>query len=514
MAITKEEFDMSNPTTEGLESCEIELNNENEFEEHIVYSFPPLDILVKGESNSSSAKELKEMALRVQQVLNSFEIYSTVIEVTQSPLVTRFVIQLALGIRISKIIRLKDDIRLSLAVTDIRIEAPIHGKSAIAIEIPNKVKTILTLRDLLESKEFNEFPSNTAFVAGKDIAGKIVVTDIAKMPHILIAGTTGSGKSVFIDTIIMSIIYKAHPDNVKIIMIDTKGVTLSIYNGIPHLLNPVVTDAKKAPSAIYWAITEMTERYRRFSGYNVRNLKEYNEKVDVLNLKENAYKHEKLPQILIIIDDLSDLMAVNPTETENGIVRLAQMSRAAGIHLVISTQRPSTNVVTGLIKANIPSRVAFSVFSSVDSRVILDESGAEELLGNGDMLFKTLGYLKPTRIQGAYISEKEILNVVNFLKAQNPNSNNFFTQKEKKDTIKLENCDNYFIEAGRLIINKDKVSIAMLQRHFEIGFNRAIRIVDELCEAGVIGEEAGTKPRKVLMNIEEFEKCIEIFSAK
>ena len=376
----------------------------------------------------------------------------------------------------------------------------------------------VALRDLLESKEFQEFNSNIAFAVGKDIAGKTVVADIAKMPHMLIAGATGSGKSVCINTLIMSILYKAHPDDVKLIMVDPKVVELSVYNGIPHLLIPVVTDPKKASAALHWGVSEMEDRYRKFADYNVRDLKGYNKKIETMPVPEGEEAPKKMPQIVIIVDELADLMMVAPGEVEDAICRLAQLARAAGIHLIIATQRPSVNVITGLIKANMPSRIAFSVSSSVDSRTILDMGGAEKLLGKGDMLYKPQDYQKPARLQGSFVSDKEVSDVVAYLK-DHYGENAYDPDIEKRiHTVSLDggsaagggdNRDNYFVEAGKFIIEKDKASIGMLQRVLKIGFNRAARIMDQLADAGVVGPEEGTKPRKVLMSMEQFENYLE-----
>ena len=374
------------------------------------------------------------------------------------------------------------------------------------------------LRDLIQSEAFKNCPSKLAFAAGKDIGGRPVIADIAKMPHLLIAGATGSGKSVCINTIIVSLLYKATPDEVKLIMIDPKVVELSAYNGIPHLFIPVVTDPKKAAGALNWAVAEMMERYDKFAQYNVRDLKGYNAKVDALEGIEDENKPKKLPQIVIIVDELADLMMVAPGEVEDAICRLAQLARAAGIHLIIATQRPSVNVITGLIKANMPSRIAFSVSSGVDSRTILDMNGAEKLLGKGDMLFYPQGYQKPARVQGAFVSDQEVSAIVNFLSSQHPE-----TEYDREIQQKIEAAketggtgpqndserDAYFADAGKFIIEKDKASIGMLQRAFKIGFNRAARIMDQLCDAGVVGEEEGTKPRKVLMSMEQFEQYID-----
>lgn len=488
------------------------------------YHFPPYSRLAKGKSknNGSSDKDLKETALRLQQTLSTFGVKVTILGASQGPSVTRYELQPEQGVKVSKIVGLADDIKLNLAATDIRIEAPIPGKAAVGIEVPNKENSAVALRDLLESKEFKEFPSNLAFAVGKDIGGKTVVADIAKMPHMLIAGATGSGKSVCINTIIMGILYKAHPDDVKLIMIDPKVVELSVYNGIPHLLIPVVTDPKKAAAALHWGVAEMTERYKKFADYNVRDLKGYNKKVESMQGQNDPDAPKKLPQILIIVDELADLMMVAPGEVEESICRLAQLARACGIHLIIATQRPSVDVITGLIKANMPSRIAFAVSSGVDSRTILDMVGAEKLLGKGDMLFYPQGYPKPARIQGAFVSDKEVSDVVDFLK--NQAIGNVYSEdiEEKIKNIgsaapgvgaggsdAASGYDQYFAEAGRFIIEKDKASIGMLQRVFKIGFNRAARIMDQLCEAGVVGEEEGTKPRKVLMSEEEFEQLVE-----
>ena len=431
------------------------------------------------------------------------------------PSVTRYELLPEQGVKVSKIVGLTDDIKLSLAAADIRIEAPIPGKSAVGIEVPNKENNIVYLRELLDSDSFKNHKSRLAFAVGKDIGGQVVVTDIAKMPHLLIAGATGSGKSVCINTLIMSIIFKSDPKDVKMIMVDPKVVELSVYNGIPHLLIPVVTDPKKASGALNWAVAEMTDRYKKFAECNVRDLKGYNEKVDKLTDIPDDKKPKKLPQIVIIIDELADLMMVAPGEVEDSICRLAQLARAAGIHLVIATQRPSVNVITGLIKANVPSRIAFAVSSGVDSRTIIDMNGAEKLLGKGDMLFYPAGFPKPQRVQGAFVSDEEVGRVVEFLTEQG------MTAQYNEDVISRVAApssdggsssagrDEYFAQAGKFIIEKDKASIGMLQRVFKIGFNRAARIMDQLAEAGVVGEEEGTKPRKVLMSPEQFEELLE-----
>lgn len=519
-------------SAEGRENVEMGNGNQTQTKNQLQssakmpkqYRFPPITLLAKGKgkNNGNSNKELNETAARLQQTLATFGVRVTITDISQGPSVTRYELQPEQGVKVSKIVGLADDIKLNLAATDIRIEAPIPGKAAVGIEVPNKENSAVALRDLLESKEFKEFPSNLAFAVGKDIAGKIVTTDIAKMPHMLIAGATGSGKSVCINTIIMGILYKAHPDDVKLIMIDPKVVELSVYNGIPHLLIPVVTDPKKAAAALHWGVAEMTERYKKFADYNVRDLKGYNKKVEEMKARGDAEAPDKLPQILIIVDELADLMMVAPGEVEESICRLAQLARACGIHLIIATQRPSVDVITGLIKANMPSRIAFAVSSGVDSRTILDMVGAEKLLGKGDMLFYPQGYPKPARVQGAFVSDKEVSDVVDFLKNQaigNVYSEDVEEKIKNMGSASSESgsgasgsgseYDQYFAEAGRFIIDKDKASIGMLQRVFKIGFNRAARIMDQLCEAGVVGEEEGTKPRKVLMTAEEFEQLVE-----
>ena len=486
------------------------------------YVFPPISLLKKGEGNKGdSPMQLKETAYRLQQTLQNFGVRVTVTDISQGPSVTRYELQPEQGVKVSKIVGLTDDIKLNLAATDIRIEAPIPGKAAVGIEVPNKENSSVALRDLLESNEFKKFPSNLTFAVGKDIGGQVVVTDIAKMPHMLIAGATGSGKSVCINTIIMSILYKANPDDVKLIMIDPKVVELSVYNGIPHLMIPVVTDPKKASAALHWGVAEMTERYKKFADLNVRDLKGYNKAVEAGKLSPEGEPLQKMPQIVIIVDELADLMMVAAGEVEESICRLAQLARAAGIHLIIATQRPSVDVITGLIKANMPSRIAFSVSSGVDSRTILDMNGAEKLLGKGDMLFYPQGYAKPARIQGAFVSDSEVFDVVEFLKNQRLGNTYDNGIEEKIKTMQTSggagsplgggssDVDEYFADAGKFVIEKDKASIGMLQRVFKIGFNRAARIVDQLEEAGVVGAEEGTKPRKVLMSMEQFENYLE-----
>jgi len=481
------------------------------------YKYPPLTLLKKGKAATFSDREYKETAIKLQKTLQNFGVGVTVTNISCGPSVTRYELHPEQGVKVSKIVSLADDIKLSLAAADIRIEAPIPGKSAVGIEVPNKENNVVYLRDILEAENFKSHSSNIAFAVGKDIGGQVVVTDIGKMPHLLIAGATGSGKSVCINTLIMSIIFKADPEDVKLIMIDPKVVELSVYNGIPHLLLPVVTDPKKASGALNWAVAEMTDRYNKFAQYNVREIKGYNAKVESIKDIDDENKPKKMPQIIIIIDELADLMMVAPGEVEDAICRLAQLARAAGIHLVIATQRPSVNVITGLIKANVPSRVAFAVSSGVDSRTIIDMNGAEKLLGKGDMLFYPAGYPKPMRVQGAFISDSEVSKVVDFLTEQGMTPDydleveNMISSAPAGQDMKGSgnDRDEYFIQAAKFIIDKDKASIGMLQRMFKIGFNRAARIMDQLAEANVVGEEEGTKPRKVLMSTEEFEEMLE-----
>lgn len=494
--------------------------SENEVKNE-TYHTPPFSLLTRGKKGGGdSDTHLRETAGKLQDTLHSFGVNVTVTNVSCGPSVTRYELQPEQGVKVSKIVGLADDIKLNLAAADIRIEAPIPGKAAVGIEVPNKENSAVMLRDLLESTEFKNSASNVSFAVGRDIAGRCVVADIAKMPHLLIAGATGSGKSVCINTLIMSILYKASPDQVRLIMVDPKVVELSVYNGIPHLMIPVVTDPKKAAGALNWAVAEMTRRYQAFAEHQVRDMKGYNEKVSQMEPDENGNKPDTMPQIVIIVDELADLMMVAPGEVEESICRLAQLARAAGIHLVLATQRPSVNVITGLIKANMPSRIAFSVSSGVDSRTIIDMNGAEKLLGKGDMLFYPSGYQKPVRVQGAFVSDKEVQKVTDYLKDHNGDAAYSQEVVEHMNSSaaggnmisgsdSASERDAYFVDAGKLIIDKEKASIGMLQRMFKIGFNRAARIMDQLCEAGVVGPEEGTKPRKVLMSMEEFEQYIE-----
>ena len=490
------------------------------------YVFPPVDLLKAGSGKKSANTEsqLRETANKLQETLKTFGVNVTVTNISCGPAVTRYEIQPEMGVKVSKIVGLADDIKLNLAAADIRIEAPIPGKAAVGIEVPNKENVTVAFRDLIESKEFKESKSKISFAVGKDIAGKTKVTDIAKMPHLLIAGATGSGKSVCINTIIMSILYKADPSEVKLLMIDPKVVELSVYNGIPHLMIPVVTDPKKASGALHWAVAEMTDRYEKFAQANVREINGYNAKVDSIEVPEGQERPQKMPQIVIIVDELADLMMVASNDVEEAICRLAQLARAAGIHLVIATQRPSVNVITGLIKANMPSRIAFAVTSGVDSRTILDMNGAEKLLGKGDMLFNPQGAPKPIRVQGAFVSDEEVSEVVEYIKEHNGDAQYNDSVQQKMESLQSSGSnsvsisdsdaaddgrDAYFVDAARIIVDKEKASIGMLQRYLKVGFNRAARIMDQLEEAGIVGPEEGTKPRTVLMNKEQFEAYID-----
>lgn len=472
------------------------------------YVFPPISLLGRdpGNSGGSGILEQQKNGRKLEMTLKSFGVEARVINVSAGPTVTRYEVSPSQGVKVSKIVNLADDIALNLAASGIRIEAPIPGKAAVGIEVPNKETKSVYLRTVLESDAFRKHPSKLAFALGEDITGNPIVTDIAKMPHLLIAGATGSGKSVCINTLITSILYKADPKEVKLLLVDPKVVELSVYNGIPHLLIPVVTDPKKASAALNWAVREMLERYNDFAACGVRDIKGFNA------MKEEKGEPEaKMPQIVIIIDELADLMMAAPGEVEDSICRLAQMARAAGMHLIIATQRPSVDVITGVIKANIPSRLAFAVSSGIDSRTILDMVGAEKLLGKGDMLFYPSGQAKPSRIQGAFVTDKEVEQIVDFLrKSSRPG----YTQ-EMVDQITAvaktasglsEETDEFFEQAVDLILEKEKASVSMLQRQFRIGYNRAARLMDELERRGLVGPEEGSKPRKVLITRAQWEE--------
>ena len=490
------------------------------------YIFPPVSLLSKGvnKRTGNTQSQLRETAQKLEQTLKTFGVNVTVTDISCGPSVTRYEVQPEIGVKVSRIVNLADDIKLNLAASDIRIEAPIPGKAAVGIEVPNRENVTVSFRDLIESDEFTSASSKLTFAIGKDIGGKIKIGDIAKMPHMLIAGATGSGKSVCINTIIMSILYKADPNDVKLILIDPKVVELNIYNGIPHLMIPVVTDAKKAAGALHWAVAEMTERYQKFAECSVRDIHGYNARVESIQVPEGQERPKKMPQIVIIVDELADLMMVASNDVEEAICRLTQLARACGIHLVIATQRPSVNVITGLIKANMPSRIAFAVTSGVDSRTILDMNGAEKLLGKGDMLYNPQGIPKPIRVQGAFVTDDEVAAVVRFVKEQNGSAFYNSDIQSKLDnmdangntTVSIsggdtgsDGRDTYFVEAAQIIIDKEKASIGMLQRYLKVGFNRAARIMDQLEEAGIVGPEEGTKPRKILMSPEELENFLE-----
>ena len=491
------------------------------------YKFPPLSLLNKSKVHQqNAATKRNELEATIQKLQRTFESFGVGVKVTDASVgstVTRYELLPDQGVKVKTITALSDDIKLALAVPEIRIEAPIPGKAAVGIEVPNKESTPVLFGDLIDSDEFRNSKSNLAFAVGKDIGGKSIVSDIGGMPHALIAGATGSGKSVCINALIMSILYKAKPTDVKMIMIDPKRVELVGYNGIPHLLVPVVTDVKKASGALNWAIAEMDDRYKRFAENAVTNLASYNTLMEERFIEEGGEGEcpDKLPNILIIVDELNDLMmTANSKEVEADICRLTQLARACGIHVILATQRPSVNVITGTIKANIPTRIAFSVSSLVDSRTIIDQAGAEKLIGKGDMLFYPQGYPKPVRLQGAYVSDSEVAKVVKFIKDQykevkyselvssHIEANSADKQQAKDEggaQAETSDKDEFFEEAGRLIIKKQKASVGMLQREFRIGFNRAARIMDKLAEEGIVGPEDSTKPRKILMTMEEFE---------
>ena len=474
------------------------------------YEFPPIEFLNASKTNVKNTKKaLTETASKLQKTLHSFGVSAKVENVSVGPTITRYELKPAEGVRVSKIAKLADDIALNLAAESIRIEAPIPGKQAVGIEIPNKEKEMVVLRDIIDSKEFKTAKSKLSFAVGKDAAGDVIVSDIAKMPHVLIAGSTGSGKSVCINTLITSIIYKAKPSEVKLVMVDPKVVELSVYNGIPHLLIPVVTDPKKAAGALSWAVQEMVNRYHLFAEKNVRDIEGYNQALE----KEGI--EEKLPQIVIIIDEHADLMMVAAKDVEDAICRLAQMARAAGMHLVIATQRPSVDVITGIIKANIASRISFAVTSQVDSRTIIDSAGAEKLLGKGDMLFFPSGVLKPQRIQGAFISDTEVEKIVSFLKEnggatynedilekiEKANSTDKELDEEAEDEI-----DPLLMEAIDIVVDMGQASTSFIQRRFKVGYARAGRIIDQMEQRGIISGYEGSKPRQVLMPKERWEE--------
>ena len=476
------------------------------------YCFPPIDLLKNGKppATGDMRKKDEEGAAKLVGTLKSFGVQAKVLNVTHGPAITRYELQPAPGVKVSRILSLVDDIALNMASAGVRIEAPIPGKPAVGIEIPNESIATVALRDVLESDEARRHPSPLACALGKDIAGRNIVADLAKMPHVLIAGATGSGKSVCINTIINSVIFRATPEQVRLILIDPKVVELSVYNGIPHLLVPVVTDPKKASGALSWAVMEMDHRYKRFAGLGVRDIRGYNAAI--------GPEEERMPQIVVIIDELADLMMVAPGEVEESICRLAQLARAAGIHLVIATQRPSVNVITGVIKANIPSRIAFAVSSQVDSRTILDSAGAEKLLGKGDMLFAPQGTNKPLRVQGCFVSDEEVARVVAYVKQR-------FEAEYNEDVIEHLNSaesaqdeaheeaeevvDELLEQAIELAVESGQASISMLQRRLRVGYARAGRLIDEMARRGIVAQAEGAKPRAVLMTREELRKLKE-----
>ena len=506
-AVDKKEDDLKakeNPKTDKTEDNNEEIDIEKEIhkEDIVHYEFPSLDLLkeVEVSNTSSKGKEIKDNIKIIQDTLNNFGVDAKVIGVNSGPTITSYEISLAAGVKVSKILSLSDNLALALATTDIRILAPIPGKSAVGIEVPNKNKDTLLLKEILDSDEFRNLKSKLPLALGKDVTGNTIISSIANMPHLLIAGATGSGKSVCINTIIMSILYKARPDEVKLIMIDPKVVELNVYNNIPHLLIPVVTNAKKAQFSLNWAVQEMEKRYQLFAKNNVKDMQSYNE-LDTIT--------EKMPQIVIIIDELADLMMVAATEVEDAICRLAQMARAAGMHLIVATQRPSVDVITGTIKANIPSRISFQVSSQIDSRTILDMSGAEKLLGKGDMLYYPSNLSKPIRVQGAFVSDKEVKRVCDFIRNQGEANYN----QDAVESISTNNTsqtmqddkDDLYDEAVKLVVADGQASISYLQRKLKIGYSRAARIVDQMEEMGVVSGYDGSKPRKVLIEEEDLE---------
>ncbi len=492
---------VSSASKEALKSGDSEINiSYNNVPQAIAYQFPDIELLnqVVSQSTKDDTKKIKAKAKILEETLLNFGVEAKVVQVNKGPTITRYELQPSAGVKVSKIVNLSDDIALNLAAQAIRIEAPIPGKAAIGIEIPNEDIATVALREVIDTPTYKNSNLNLPFALGKDVSGTPIVTDITKMPHLLVAGATGSGKSVCINTLILSILYNASPDMVKLVLIDPKVVELNQYNGIPHLLIPVVTDPKKATSALNWALQEMTKRYKMFAENGVRDIDGYN----------NKLQDAKIPYIVIIIDELADLMMVAPNDVEDAICRLAQMARAAGLHLIIATQRPSVDVITGVIKANIPSRIAFSVASQADSRTILDMGGAEKLLGKGDMLFYPVGASKPVRIQGAFISEKEIERIVTFIKEQT-NEVHYETeiveQINQNNIETSNNSDELFNEALKIVVEGQQASISMLQRRLRIGYNRAARLIDEMEAKGFVGAHEGSKPRQVLIDMSFFE---------
>lgn len=473
-----------------------------------IYHKPPVDLLTRSAGGAkTNSKALQAKAMKLEETLKNFHVDARVVQVTQGPTVTRYEIQPAVGVKVSSIVRLADDIALNLEARSIRIEAPIPGKAAVGIEVENDAVSMVKLRDIIDSKPFQEAKSKITFAVGKDISGSAIVADLKSMPHLLIAGSTGSGKSVCINSIILSLLYKATPDEVKLILVDPKVVELGNYNGIPHLLIPVVTDPSKAAAALNWAVAEMTDRYKKFAESGVRDLESYNEAA-----RADGEEDKVMPQVVIIIDELADLMMAAPSQIEESICRLAQMARAAGMHLIVATQRPSVDVITGVIKANIPSRIAFAVSSQVDSRTILDMQGAEKLVGKGDMLFNPMGMGKPIRVQGTFVSDGEVHDVIQFVKSQVDDSGSSYNEdiltkiERTGSASQAEETDDLLPEAIDLVVHSGQASVSMLQRRFRIGYNRAARIVDMMEARGIIGPQDGSRPRQVLMTEEELEQ--------
>ncbi len=500
-------FDFANPekavdeTAATQEIQDVGLHKTNFVNEYIGYRLPPTNLLTEYENKTSgNRKELLSSAKKLEDTLNTFGVVAKVIQVSVGPAITRYELQPSPGVKVSRILNLSDDIALSMAATSVRIEAPIPGKAAIGLEIPNKETVSVSLREILESSAFRSSSSHITVALGKDIAGNPAVIDLSKMPHLLIAGATGSGKSVCINSIITSLLYKASPAHVKLILIDPKMVELSHYNGIPHLLAPVVIEPRKATAVLNWVVQEMTNRYKEFAQIGVKDIHRYNQ------VRQLENSQEYLPQIVVIIDELSDLMMVSPAEVEDSICRLAQMARAAGIYLVVATQRPSVDVITGIIKANIPSRISFAVSSQVDSRTILDMAGAEKLTGRGDMLYYPTGEQKPIRIQGALVEEEEIEKVVSFIKEQvDAQYNEEVMDAAKQREAFDEDCDQLLPAAIETVLEYQQASASLLQRKLKVGYARAARIIDQMEERGIIGGFEGSKPRKVLVSKESFE---------
>ncbi len=494
---------------DGMEEMNLEMEQVKQFQN---YKAPPLNLLAKSDivRKEGLSDLAKERALLLERTLNSFGVETTILDVTEGPTITRYEVQPAVGVKVSSILRLQDDLALNLKAKGLRIVPHIPGKAAIGIEIENGTRELVTLGDILNTKAFQRNESDIAFAVGRDIEGKPVVEDLKKMPHLLIAGATGAGKSVCINVIISSLLYKSSPEEVRLVLIDPKMVELGNYNGIPHLLIPVVTDPKKAASALNWAVGEMTERYNKFAESGTKNITTYNEK-----MRKNNENDKVLPKIVIVIDELADLMMVASSVVESAICRLAQMARAAGMHLIVATQRPSVDVITGLIKANVPSRIAFAVSSQIDSRTIIDMTGAEKLVGNGDMLFKPADKDKPIRIQCPFVSEKEVNDIIHYI----INNNKDEVEYEEEVIEKIENgdvggavdsresqADELLEDAALVVISAGQASVSMLQRRFRIGYNRAARLIDELEELNVIGPSEGSKPRQVLINQMEWEE--------